>query len=117
MTERNQIDENETRISSDTTKLRKQAQTIGYSCKACGNPFDANPPDDVRKSSYVYQCWKFDWIERVYKCHSCGRTTTLYWHSEVHKYHGYATAEEVTPKMSNGKLDDPSGWVKRMAGY
>ena len=111
------MDENETRISSDTASLGKYEHTGGYSCKACGNAFDANPPDDVQKSSSVYQCWKFDWIEREYMCPSSNKTTTLYWHSEVHKYHDYATAEEVTRKMSNGKLDDPLWWVKRMAGY
>jgi hypothetical protein len=87
-----------------------------YSCKECGNPFDANPPSDVHMFSSVYQCSKFDWIEREYRCPSCSKTTTLYWHSEVHKYHDYATTEEVTRKMNNEKLDDPSV-KKRMAGY
>jgi hypothetical protein len=79
-----------------------------YSCKECGNPFDANAPDDVHRFSSVYQCWKFDWIEREYRCPSCSKTTTLYWHSEVHKYHDYATTEEVIRKMNNEKLDDSS---------
>jgi hypothetical protein len=88
-----------------------------YSCKECGNPFDANPPDDVHRFSSVYQCWKFDWIEQEYRCPSCSKTTTLYWQSEVHKYyHDYATTEEVTRKMNNEKLDD-SSVKKRMAGY
>jgi hypothetical protein len=44
---------------------------------------------------------------------------TLYWHPKVHKYHDYATAEEITRKVSNGKLDAPSGWFaqKRMVDY
>jgi DNA-directed RNA polymerase subunit RPC12/RpoP len=117
LTEKNQRDENETGIRNTAAWLGKHEHTSRYSCKACGNPFDANLPDDVHKFSSVYQCWKFDWIEREYKCHSCSKTTTLYWHSEVHKYHDYASAEEVTRKMSNGKLDDPSGWIKRMVGY
>jgi hypothetical protein len=36
-----------------------------YSCKACGNTFDANPPNEVHKFSSVYQCWKIDWIESI----------------------------------------------------
>jgi rubredoxin len=117
MIEKNHIDENETRINNDTTAatLRKHEHTRSrYSCKVCGNPFDADPPDDVHKFSSVYQCWEFDWIEREYGCPSCSKTATLYWHSEVHKYHDYATVQEVTLKMNNGKLDSS---VKRMAGY
>jgi hypothetical protein len=117
LTEKNQQDEDETRIRNAAVGLGKYEHTSRYSCKACGISNDANPPDDVHKSSSVYPCWKFDWIEREYKCPSCNKTTTLYWHSEVHKYHDYTTAEEVTRKMSNCKLDDPLGWVKRMAGY
>jgi rubredoxin len=97
-------------------KIEKKAVKY-YSCKACGNTFDANPPDDVHKFSSVYQCWKFDWIEREYRCPGCSKTTTLYWHSEVHKYRDYATSEEVTLKKINGKLDDDSSIKKRMAGY
>lgn len=63
-------------------------------------------PDDVHKFPSVYQCWNFDWIERGYKCPSCSKTTTLYWHSQVHKYRDYATAEQVNKKMSNGKSDE-----------
>lgn len=117
MTEKNQTDENETRISADTASLGKYEHASMYSCKACGNAFDANLPDDVHKFSSVYQCWKFDWIERERKCPSCSKTTTLYWHSEVHKYYDYTTTEEISLKMSNGKLDGTSGWVKRMVGY
>ncbi len=51
------------------------------------------------------------------KCPNCNKTTTLNWHSEVHKYHAYTTAKEVSRKVSNGKLDDPSGWLKRMVDY
>jgi rubredoxin len=118
LTEKNQQYEDETRIRNDAVGLGKYEHTGGeYSCKACGNSFNANPPDDVHRSSSVYPCWIFDWIEREYKCPSCNKTTTLYWHSEIHKYHDYAIAEEVTRKMSNGKLDDSSGWVKRVAGH
>ena len=69
MTEKNQIGENETRIKNATAILRRHEHKIGYSCKVCGNPIDANSPDDVYKSSSVYQCWKFDWIERNHQCH------------------------------------------------
>jgi hypothetical protein len=115
--EKNQRDKNGTRIRNTAAGLGKYEHTSRYSCEACGNPFDATPPDDVHEFSSVYECWKFDWIEREYKCPNSSKTTTLYWHSEVHKYRDYATAEEVTRKMSNGKLDDPSGWVKRMVNY
>jgi hypothetical protein len=87
-----------------------------YFCKACGNTLDANLLDDVYKFSSVYQCWKFDWIEREYRCPSCSKTTTLYWHSEVHKCSDYPTSEEVTLKKNNGTLHD-SSIKKRMAGY
>lgn len=43
--------------------------------------------------------------------------TTLYWHSQVHKYRDYATVEQVNKKMSNGKSDETHDWVRRMAGY
>jgi hypothetical protein len=61
---KNQIDENETRIKNTITTGGKHDHTTGYyysySCKACGNPFSASPPDNAHKFSSVYQCWKFD---------------------------------------------------------
>jgi hypothetical protein len=86
-----------------------------YSCKECGNTIDVDPPDDVHRFSSVYQCWKFDWIKREYGCPSCSKTTTLYWHYEVHMYRDYATAEVVTLKMNNTKLVESI--KKRMARY
>jgi hypothetical protein len=114
-----QRNENESRINNAVADLGKFECTSRYSCKACGNPFEAKPPDDVHKFSSVYQCWKFDWIERECKCLNCSKITTLYWHPKVHKYHEYATVKEITRKVNNGKLDDPSGWLtqKRMVDY
>jgi hypothetical protein len=86
-----------------------------YSCKECGNTIDVDPPDHVHRFSSVYPCWKFDWIKRKYGCSSCSKTTTLYWHSEVHKYRDYATAEVVALKMNKAKLDESI--KKRMARY
>ena len=100
MTEKNQIGHNETRIKNATAILRRHEHRIGYSCKVCGNPIDANSPDDVYKSSSVYQCWKFDWIERNHQCHECNNTTTLYWHPEGHKFHDCASLEEIKRKIS-----------------
>jgi hypothetical protein len=37
--------------------------------------------------------------------------------TQVHKYHDYATVEQVNRKMSNGKSDETHDWVRRMAGY
>ena len=88
-----------------------------YSCMGCGSSFSAKAPDDVHKFSSVYQCWNFDWIELGHKCPSYSKTTTLYWHSQVHKYRDYATVEQVNKKMSNGKSDETHDWVRRMAGY
>jgi hypothetical protein len=88
-----------------------------YSCMGCGSSFSAKALDDVHKFSSVYQCWNFDWIERGHKCPSRSKTTTLYWHSQVHKYRDYATVEQVNKKMSNGESDETHDWVRRMAGY
>jgi hypothetical protein len=55
MIEKNQIGDNETRIENATAALRKYEHIGGYSCKVCGNPFDAHPPDDVHRFSSVYQ--------------------------------------------------------------
>jgi rubredoxin len=110
MKENNHRDEVEAHPAS---KVEKEY----YSCKVCGNPFSARAPDDVHRFSSVYQCWNFDWIERAYKCPNCSKTTTLYWHSKVHKYRDYATAEQVIQKMSNEKSDDTQNWARRMVGY
>jgi hypothetical protein len=65
---------NEARIKDTIAPLTKYEHTGGYSCKACGTPFSAAPPDDVHRFSSVYQCWKFDWIERSYRCPECSNT-------------------------------------------
>jgi DNA-directed RNA polymerase subunit RPC12/RpoP len=124
MIEKNQIDENETRIKNTIATRGKYDHTTGYyysySCKACGNPFSASPPDDVHKFSSVYQCWKFDWIERSYRCHECGNTTTLYWHPRVHKHHDYTPREEINRKVSkdnNLGNNTTADYLQRMVGY
>lgn len=115
------IEKNETRIKNASTQtLRKHeyAEEYFYSCKSCGNAFVASPPDDIHKYSSIFQCWKFDWLERIYECPRCSKTTTLYWHAEVHKYRDYATAKEVAQKMSDRKTGDESArWFKRTEGY
>jgi len=117
LTEKNQTDGNETRIINIAIEIEKYDHTSRYSCKACRNPFDANPPDDIHKFSSLYQCWKFDWIEREHKCPNCSKTTTLYRDSEGHKYNDYATAEEATRRMNNGKLNESLRCEKRMVYY
>lgn len=118
MIEKNHIGENGTTIENATTTLRKQGHAGRYSCKVCGNPIDTHPPDDVHKFSSVYQCWRFDWIERNYQCHNCDNATTLYWHPKVHKIHDYATLQEIKSKIDK---DKPGNSTKvsllRMTGY
>jgi DNA-directed RNA polymerase subunit RPC12/RpoP len=82
-----------------------------YSCKECGNSFDANPPYDVHRFSSVYPCWKFDWIERIYHCSKCSKSTKLFWHPEVHKHNDYATMEEIEQKTTKNILGSHSGYV------
>lgn len=111
---------NEARIKSTIASLRKNEYTGRYSCKACGNPFDAFPPDDVHRVSSVYQCWKFDWIERSYRCPECKNTTTLYWHPRVHKHHDYTSREEINLKFSkdnNSANNTGVDYLQRMVGY
>lgn len=87
-----------------------------FSCKECGNSFDANPPDDVHRFSSVYPCWKFDWIERNYHCSKCSNSTKLFWHPEVHKHHDYATVD-VERKTSKNTVGSHLDYVRRMRGY
>jgi hypothetical protein len=117
MIEKNQIDENETKIENATVTLRKYEHTGGFSCKECGNPFDANPPDDVHKFSSVYPCWNFDWVERNYQCSRCYKSTKLFWHPGVHKHHDYATIEEVELKTRKDPLGNRPNYAQRMRGY
>ncbi|HKI08209.1 MAG TPA: hypothetical protein VKA09_07410 [Nitrososphaeraceae archaeon] len=117
MIEKNHIGENETTIENATTTLRKQEHTGGYSCKACGNPIDAHPPDDVHRLSSVYPCWKFDWIERSYECSRCSKRAKLFWHPEVHKHRDYATVEEIEHKSIKNNLSSHPEYVRRMVGY
>jgi hypothetical protein len=83
----------------------------------CGSSFSAKALDDVHKFSSVYQCRNFDLIERGHECPSCSKTTTLYWHSQVHKYRDYTTVEHVNKNMSNERSDETHDWVRRMTGY
>jgi DNA-directed RNA polymerase subunit RPC12/RpoP len=106
-TENNQMYKNET-----------EEKAVKYSCKACGNPFDANPPDDVHRFSSVYPCWKFDWIERSYQCSRCSKSIKLFWHPKVHKHHyDYATVEEIERKRSKNTLGNHPDYARRMGGY
>jgi rubredoxin len=118
---------NEARIKDTIAPLTKYEHTGGYSCKACGNPFNAGPPDDVHRLSSVYQCWKFDWIERSYRCPECSNTTTLYWHPRVHKHQDYTSREEINRKFSkdnnsennnnNNNNNARADYLQRMTGY
>jgi transcription elongation factor Elf1 len=116
--ELNQTSENQTTIGNVTTLLKKQNHTGRYSCKMCGNPIDAHPPDDVHKFCSVYQCWRFDWIERSYQCHKCNNSITLYWHPKAHENHYYATLQEIKSKIDKDKLGNGTKVsLLRMTGY
>jgi NAD-dependent SIR2 family protein deacetylase len=118
MVEKNQIDENETRIRSSAKVINKHGQTYGYSCIMCGNHFTANPSDDVHRLSSVYQCWKFDWIERNYQCNECHNTTNLYWHPKLHKNYDYATSQEIKYTIDkDSSRNDTNPYLQRMIGY
>jgi hypothetical protein len=45
---------NEARIKDTIAPLTKYEYTGWYSCKACGTPFSAAPPDDVHRFSSLY---------------------------------------------------------------
>jgi hypothetical protein len=98
-------------------RIEKKEAVKCYSCKACGNIFDAHPPDDVHRFSSVYPCWKFDWIERNYQCSRCSRSSKLFWHPKVHKDHDYATVDEIQHKTSKNTLGNLSEYARRMMGY
>lgn len=106
-TENNQMYKNE---------IEKKAMKY-YSCNACGNTFDANPPDDVHRFSSVLPCWKFDWVERSYQCSRCSKSTKLFWHPKVHKHHDYTTVEEIERKTSKNSLGNHPDYARRMRGY
>jgi DNA-directed RNA polymerase subunit RPC12/RpoP len=99
----------------DKNEIEKKA--VKYSCNACGNTFDANPPDDVHRFSSVYPCWKFDWIERSYECSRCSKSIKLFWHPEVHKHHYFATVEEIEHKANKNTLGSHPNYTRRMRGY
>ena len=88
-----------TRQEKNFTKWT-QIQYKNYSCMGSGSSFNAKAPDDVHKFSSLYQCWHLGWIERWHESLSCSKTTTLYWHSQVHKYRDYATVEQVNKRWA-----------------
>lgn len=105
--ENNQMFKNES--GKNTTKH--------YSCKACGNTFEANPPDDVYSYSSVVPCWNFDWVERSYQCSRCNKNIKLFWHPEVHKHRDYATVEEIELKSNKDTIGNSPDYARRMVGY
>jgi rubredoxin len=117
LTEKNQADEDETRIREAERGLEKYKHTIMYSCNACGNTFHANPPDDVHRFSSVYPCWKFDWIERSYRCDRCSKNIKLFWHPKVHKHHDYTSLEEIELKANQDTHGNHPRYFQRMRGY
>jgi DNA-directed RNA polymerase subunit RPC12/RpoP len=98
-------------------KNESEKNSVKYSCKKCGNPFNVNPPDDVHKFSSVYPCWDFDWVERSYECSKCTKSTKLFWHPKLHKHHHFATVEEIEYKTSKNSLGNHPGYMLRMRGY
>lgn len=105
-------------IDNGIATVMRYEHTSGYSCKVYGSSIDAYPPDDIQKFSSVYQCWRFDWIERNYQCHNCNNSTTLYWHPKVHKYYDYATLQEIKSKIDKDSLGTSTRtYLQRMKGY
>jgi DNA-directed RNA polymerase subunit RPC12/RpoP len=112
----NSINTNMTAKNNQMFKNESE-KNIKYSCRACSNTFDANPPDDVHRFSSVYPCWKFDWIERSYECSRCSKSTKLFWHPELHEHHDYTTVEEIERKTSKNNVGSHPEYVRRMVGY
>jgi DNA-directed RNA polymerase subunit RPC12/RpoP len=113
-------DDSITDMTAENNQMYKneiEKKAVKYSCNACSNTFDANPPDDVHRFSSVFPCWKFDWVERSYQCSSCGKSTKLFWHPKVHKHHDYASVEEIERKTSKNTLGNHSDYARRMRGY
>jgi len=54
-------------------------QSNKYSCRKCGHPFDAYPPDGEHKYPKLEPCSKGDSVPQDYKCKECGNTNTLHW--------------------------------------
>lgn len=58
-----------------------------YSCKQCGDPFDAYQPDDKFTFAMARACFVCDvlglgqQVERNYECDSCDAKNTIYWHT------------------------------------
>lgn len=94
-----------------------EKKAVKYSCRACGNTFYANPPDDVHRFSSVFSSWKFDWVERSLQCSRCSKSSKLFWHSKMHKHHDYATVEEIERKTSKNTLDNLPDYARRMRSY
>jgi hypothetical protein len=111
------MNENSSSETSSAGRLAIAQMNNSYSCKSCGSSFDASPPDSLHESSSVYQCWKFDWVERSYQCGSCGTTTVLYWHPEKHKHRDYATLEEMRREIGKDRSAPRRAYVERMVGY
>ena len=108
-------------MSEGNTKIFKNESgkndTKRYSCEDCGNSFDANPPDDVCRFSSMFPCWNFDWVERTYKCSSCGNNIKLFWHPELHKHRDYTTLEEIEVKTKKDPMGNSPDYSRRMIGY
>jgi len=57
-----------------------------YSCKQCGDPFDAYPPDDYYTYAMIKKCFVCDalglgkHVERNYECNGCDTKNTVYWY-------------------------------------
>ncbi len=59
---------------------RQEEKVRKYSCKNCGQPFEAYPPDDVHTHANVLDKGS-DWIELTSECKNCKFKNILYWTS------------------------------------
>jgi hypothetical protein len=96
----------------------KAKKCFQYSCKAYGNTFHANRSEDVHRFSSVYPCWKYDGVERSYRCSTRTKNTKLFWHREVHRHHDYATVEEIERRTTEYTLGNDPDYMRRgILGY
>jgi len=50
-----------------------------YSCRHCGEPYTANPPDDVHTTSVANVEGGEDDIQITYNCKACNKDNKLTW--------------------------------------
>ena len=57
--------------------VETSARTL--SCRNCGHPFTAHPPDDSHIVVKLEPCTEGDSIEIQYECDNCHQRNTIHW--------------------------------------